>query len=172
MTAYSPRSDAESASSTIDPDAQAKRANDGELSSGFQSDPTIDEDAADALLTGEELVAEIDENLDDGTWHAEYCRLAAEQAALRRLATRVARGVESLEVFARWPTRYADACLRTPPDCGASRRMARLSSWPLLPILRRWRDGRWAPELRWKATLSLRWYYAPAGRPARTDGQL
>ena len=49
--------------------------------------------------TAEEFAAEFDENLDDGTLYAEYRRLAAEQAALRRLATLVARGVEPLEVF-------------------------------------------------------------------------
>ena len=99
MTANSPRSVAESASSTIDPDAQARRANDGELSAGFQSDLTIDEDAVDGLLTAEEFPAEFDENLDDGKLYAEYRRLAAEQAALRRVATLVAQGVEPLEVF-------------------------------------------------------------------------
>jgi hypothetical protein len=66
MTTNSPSSDAEPASSTIDPDAQASRANDGELSAGFQSDLTIDEDAVDGPLTGEELAAEFDENRDDG----------------------------------------------------------------------------------------------------------
>ncbi len=101
MTAHSPSSVAESANSTIDPDVQASRANDGELSAGFQSDLTIDEDAVDALVTAEELAAaaEFDENLDGGTLYAEYRRLVAEQAALRRLATLVARGVEPLEVF-------------------------------------------------------------------------
>ena len=99
MTAHSPSSVAESASSTIDPDAQARRANDGEPSAGFQSDLTIDEDAADGLLTAEEFAAEFDENRDDGTLYAKYRRLAAEQAALRRVATLVARGVEPLEVF-------------------------------------------------------------------------
>jgi sugar diacid utilization regulator len=99
MTANSPSSVAESASSTIDPDVQARRANDGELSAGFQSDLTIDDDAVDRLLTSEESAAEFDENLDDGTLYAEYRRLAAEQAALRRLATLVARGVEPSEVF-------------------------------------------------------------------------
>ena len=92
MTAHSPSSVAESASSTIDP-------GDGELSAGFHSDLTIDEDAVDGLLTAEDFPAEFDENLDDGTLYAEYRRLAAEQAALRRLATLVARGVEPLEVF-------------------------------------------------------------------------
>jgi sugar diacid utilization regulator len=62
MTANPPSSVAESASSTIDPDAQARRANDAKL-------------------------------------YAKYRRLAAEQAALRRLATLVVRGVEPLEVF-------------------------------------------------------------------------
>src|SRR6476660_9013511 len=101
MTANLPSSAAESPSSTIDPDAQARRANDAELSAGFQSDPTIDEDAVDALVTAEELAAaaEFDENLDGGKLYAEYRRLVAEQAALRRLATLVARGVEPLEVF-------------------------------------------------------------------------
>jgi sugar diacid utilization regulator len=99
MTATSPRSVTESASSTIDLDAQARRANDGELSAGFPSDLTTDEDAMDGLLTAEELAAEFDENLDDGKLHAEYRRLVAEQAALRRVATLVARGVGSLEVF-------------------------------------------------------------------------
>jgi sugar diacid utilization regulator len=91
MTAHSSSSVAESASSTIDPD--------GELSAGFHSDLTIDEDAVDGLLTAEDFPAEFDEHLDDGTLYAEYRRLAAEQAALRRLATLVARGVEPLEVF-------------------------------------------------------------------------
>jgi sugar diacid utilization regulator len=99
MTAHSTSSVAESSSGTIDPDAQARRANDGELSAGFHSDLTTDEDAVDGLFTAEELAAEFDENLDDGTLYAEYRRLAAEQAALRRLATLVARGVEPVEVF-------------------------------------------------------------------------
>jgi sugar diacid utilization regulator len=99
MTATSPRSVAESASSTIDPDAQARRANGGEPSAGFPSDLTIDDDALDGLVTAEDFAAEFDENLHDGTLYAEYRRLAAEQAALRRLATLVARGVEPLEIF-------------------------------------------------------------------------
>ena len=99
MTAHSPSSAAESASSTIDPDAQVRRENDGEVSAGFQSNPTIDDDALDGLLTAEELDAEFHENLDDSTLYAKYRRLAAEQAALRRLATLVARGVEPVEVF-------------------------------------------------------------------------
>jgi sugar diacid utilization regulator len=99
MTAHSPRSVTESANSTTDPDAQTRRANDGKLSARLQSDLTIDEDAVDGLVTAEEFAAEFDQNLDDGKLHAEYRRLAAEQAALRRLATLVARGVEPLEVF-------------------------------------------------------------------------
>jgi PucR C-terminal helix-turn-helix domain/GGDEF-like domain/GAF domain len=99
MTTNSPSPGAESASSTIDPDAQTRRANDRELSAGSQSDQTIDEDAVDGLFTAEELPAEFDDKRDDGTLYAEYRRLAAEQAALRRLATLVARGVGPLEVF-------------------------------------------------------------------------
>ena len=87
MTANSPSSVAESASSTIDPDAQARRTNDGDLSAGMHSDLTIDEDAAVGLLTAEEPDVEFDENLIDGKLYAEYRRLAAEQAALRRVAT-------------------------------------------------------------------------------------
>jgi sugar diacid utilization regulator len=99
MTATWSRSVTESASSTNNPDAQAMRAHDGELSARFPSGLTTDEDAMDGLLTAEELVAEIDESLDDGKLHAEYRRLAAQQAALRRLATLVAQGVEPLAVF-------------------------------------------------------------------------
>ena len=65
MTATSPHSVTE-ASSTIDPYAQARGANDGELSARFQSDLTTDEDSLDRLLTAEELAAEFDENLEDG----------------------------------------------------------------------------------------------------------
>src|SRR4051812_22525303 len=65
-----------------------------------QSDVTIDEDAVDRLLAADELATEFDENLDDGKLYAKYRRLAAEQAALRRLATLVARGVVPSEVFA------------------------------------------------------------------------
>jgi sugar diacid utilization regulator len=99
MTANSRSSVAESASSTTDPDARARRANDGELSAGFQSDQTVDEDAVDELLAAMELPAEFDENRDDASFYAEYRRLVAEQAALRRVATLVARGVEPLAVF-------------------------------------------------------------------------
>jgi sugar diacid utilization regulator len=100
MTANSPSSVAESASSTVDPDAQARRANNSELSAGFQTDLTIHEDAVDRLLTAEQFPTErLDESLDNVALYAKYRRLAAEQAALRRLATLVARGVEPLEVF-------------------------------------------------------------------------
>jgi hypothetical protein len=97
LTAHLPGPVAESASSSIDPDAQARHPK-GELSAGFQSDVTID-GAVDALLTAEDFAAEFDENLDDANFYAEYRRLAAEQAALRRVATLVARGVEPLAVF-------------------------------------------------------------------------
>jgi sugar diacid utilization regulator len=78
---------------------QGRRASDGELSAGFHSDLTIDDDAVDEFLAAEDFAAEFDENLVDGTLYAKYRRLAAEQAALRRLATLVARGVEPVEVF-------------------------------------------------------------------------
>jgi sugar diacid utilization regulator len=100
MTTNSPSSDAEPASSTIDPDAQATRANDGARSAGFQSDLTIDEDAVDGLFTAEEPAdGRPPASVDSTQLYAKYRRLAAEQAAWRRLATLVARGVEPLEVF-------------------------------------------------------------------------
>ena len=76
----------------------------------------------DVLLTAEELAAEFDEGLDDGKLHAEYRRLADQQAALRRLAMLVARGGEPSEVGGAVAEECADACLRTPPDCGGSTR--------------------------------------------------
>jgi sugar diacid utilization regulator len=100
MTANSPSSGAESASSTIDPDAQARRASDGEPSAGFQSDLTIDEDTVDGLLTAEEPAdGRPHKPVDSAQLYAKYRRLVAEQAALRRVATLVARGGGSLEVF-------------------------------------------------------------------------
>src|SRR6478736_5754597 len=98
MTADSTSWVAESASSTTDPGARAGRASGGEPSAGFHSDVTIDEDAVDGLLTAKECGAQFEENRDDGESYARYRRLA-EQAALRRLATIVARGVEPVEVF-------------------------------------------------------------------------
>ena len=55
----------------------------------------------DELLVADEspLAGQLDEPSNDATLYAEYRRLAAEQAALRRLATLVARGVEPSEVF-------------------------------------------------------------------------
>jgi len=55
----------------------------------------------DELLTADEppLAGHLDELSDDVALHTEYRRLVAEQAALRRLATLVARGVEPWEVF-------------------------------------------------------------------------
>jgi sugar diacid utilization regulator len=99
MTAHSPSPVAESASSTIDPDAQVRRANDDEPSAGFQSDQTADEDAGDGLVAAEDFAAEFDDNFVDANFSAEYRRLAAEHAALRRVATLVAQGVGPLAVF-------------------------------------------------------------------------
>jgi PucR C-terminal helix-turn-helix domain/GAF domain/GGDEF-like domain len=54
----------------------------------------------DELLTAGELpAAALAMSVDNAQLYAEYRRLAAEQAALRRLATLVARGVEPSEVF-------------------------------------------------------------------------
>ena len=99
MIAKSSGSDAESISSVFDPGAQARRTNDGELSARFHSHVTIDEDSLDGLLNAEEFPAELDDSFDTGKLYADYRRLAAEQASLRRLATLVARGVKPSEVF-------------------------------------------------------------------------
>jgi len=100
MTAHSSNTGAESASNSSDPDAQARRANDGELSAGFHSDLTIDGDAVDGRLTAEEPAdGRPHESVDSAQLYAKYRRLAAEQAALRRLATLVARGIKPMEVF-------------------------------------------------------------------------
>lgn len=69
----------------MDPDLQASRA--------------VDDDAADELLIAQHFAVEFDENLDDADFYTEYRRLAAEQAALRRVAVLVARGVGPLAVF-------------------------------------------------------------------------
>ena len=54
----------------------------------------------DELQTTDELAgSQVDLSLDNALLYTQYRRLAAEQAALRRLATLVARGVEPAEVF-------------------------------------------------------------------------
>src|SRR5271170_4780980 len=54
----------------------------------------------DELLYADELPAELlAVSVDNTQLHAEYRRIAAEQAALRRVAALVARGVEPSEVF-------------------------------------------------------------------------
>ncbi len=54
----------------------------------------------DKILNPDELPAEeVAVSVDDAQLYAEYRRLAAEQAAMRRVATLVARGVEPSEVF-------------------------------------------------------------------------
>ena len=57
-------------------------------------------EATDELAVAEELPdRQLPESIDDVTLYAEYRRVTADQAALRRLATRVARGAEPAEVF-------------------------------------------------------------------------
>jgi hypothetical protein len=59
------------------------------------------EEVMDELLAADELplAGQLHEHLEDAALQTEYRRLVAEQAALRRLATLVARGVEPWEVF-------------------------------------------------------------------------
>jgi hypothetical protein len=57
-------------------------------------------EAIDELPVAEELSdGQLPESVDDVTLYTEYRRLTADQAALRRLATLVARGAEPAEVF-------------------------------------------------------------------------
>jgi hypothetical protein len=57
-------------------------------------------EAMDDLLTADELAdRQLDESVDNVALYAEYRRLAAEQAALRRVAALVAGGVQPSEVF-------------------------------------------------------------------------
>ena len=71
------------------------------VSCGRLSPLVIREEVMDELLVADEspLAGQLAEPSDDATLYTEYRRLAAEQAALRRLATLVARGVEPWEVF-------------------------------------------------------------------------
>jgi hypothetical protein len=168
MTANSPSSAAESASSTIDPDVQARRGSNGELREEFQSALTIDDDAVDELLTAEELASEFNENRHDGTLYAKYRRLVAEQAALRRLATLVARGVEPVEVFGA----VADEMRRCVPADTAGlwrfesdREITVVAASAEPEALARWPVGSRSPvEGNTLATLVQR-----SGRPARID---
>ena len=59
----------------------------------------VDEEAMDELLAAADRGGQLDASLENVRLYAEYRRLAAEQDALRRLATLVARGVEPLQVF-------------------------------------------------------------------------
>src|SRR5271163_975079 len=57
-------------------------------------------EAIDEFPVVEELLdGQLPESVDDVTLYAEYRRVTADQAALRRLATLVARGAEPAEVF-------------------------------------------------------------------------
>ena len=56
-------------------------------------------EAIDELPVVEEPPGQLPESVDDVTLYAEYRRVTADQAALRRLATLVARGAEPAEVF-------------------------------------------------------------------------
>ncbi len=67
---------------------------------------------------------QLNESADGGRLYAEYRRLVSEQAALRRLATLVARGVEPLEVFG--AVADGDAPMRA---CGHRRIVALRIGW-------------------------------------------
>lgn len=98
----------------------------------------------DPHLSGGELAAGLlDSTPENAQVYAEYRRLAAEQAALRRLATLVAEGKHRRRCSTWWSTKCAAVCRRIPPDYGATSQVAKLRRWPQLGILtRRWRSGR------------------------------
>jgi hypothetical protein len=73
----------------------------------------IHEELMDELLAADEL-PQLDEHLDDVAVHADYRRLTTEQAALRRVATLVARGVEPSEVF---DAVTSEMCRCVPAEC-------------------------------------------------------
>jgi hypothetical protein len=75
--------------------------------------PAIHEELMDELLAADEL-PQLDEHLDDVAVHADYRRLTTEQAALRRVATLVARGVEPSEVF---DAVTSEMCRCVPAEC-------------------------------------------------------
>jgi hypothetical protein len=76
----------------------------------------IHEEVMDELLTADEppLAGQLDEHLDDVALQTEYRRLVAEQAAVRRVGTLVARGGEPSEVF---DAVTKEMCQCVPADC-------------------------------------------------------
>jgi sugar diacid utilization regulator len=126
-------------------------------------------DSIDEVLTAEEPAdGRPHESVDSAQLHAEYRRLAAEQAALRRLATLVTRGVEPLEVFGA----VADEMRRCVPadtaglwrfDTDGEMTIVAAAAEP--EMLARWPVGSRTPvEGNTLATLVQR-----SGRPARID---
>jgi PucR C-terminal helix-turn-helix domain/GGDEF-like domain/GAF domain len=101
-------------------------------------------DAVDELLTAAEgFPAELDESVDSGQLHAAYRRLVAEQAAVRRVGTLVARGADPSDVIgvvAEEMRRYVGATTAglwrfdTPTEItlvAAAAHPAALAKWPL-----------------------------------------
>ena len=77
-------------------------------------------EAIDELAVVEELPdGQLAESVDDVTLYAEYRRVTADQAALRRLATLVAQGRNRPRCSRRSSTKCAAVRRRIPPDCGA-----------------------------------------------------
>jgi GAF domain-containing protein len=120
----------------------------------------------DELLNSAEVPAEqLAVSVDNAQLYAEYHRLAAEQAALRRVATLVARGVEPSEVF--------DAVTTEMCRCvgAVTAGLWRYDTTGEIRVVSGTylRDGavkcRWALEHRSRATTSRRWCNVPAALP-------
>ena len=122
----------------------------------------------DGLLTAEELAAEFDESLDDGKLHAEYRRLAAQQAALRRLATLVAQGVEPSDGVWRGGRRNAPVCpcvYRRVVAVRVRRRVTMVGAAAEPTALAKWPVGTRTPMERNTIATEVQ----RTGRPARID---
>lgn len=123
---------------------------------------SVDESANGAIDPGERT------GVDDAELYAEYGRLAAEQAALRRLATLVSGGVEPMEIFGA----VADEMRRCVPADTAGlwrfeldREITILANAAQPAALARWPLGTRTPLERNALAATV----LHTGRPARTD---
>ena len=125
----------------------------------------------DERRSTEEFVArQLDLSADNGLVYAEYRRLAADQAALRRLARWWPAGWNRRRCSMRWSRKCVAVCPRRPPDCGATSQATKSRSGrdrPSCSAAGEVARGNSNPDRR----------QHPRGdgathRPARADGQL
>ncbi len=135
----------------------------GAVTAGTTQDEPLPPDTESRLGQFTELMATAIANAEA---RAEVERLAEEQAALRRVATQVARGVPAAEVFAAVAQEVSHVLgadgtiiLRLDPD-GATTVVARVGAYPAEFAV----GSRWMPEPPLALAVVLR-----TGRPARVD---